>query len=148
MDNFISLLVEKKKIIIKGKECYIKSKVHYTIEEDMNCSYLKYELSDNNVLVIIPDDNLLYVGKVINDMKWKRISEDQIQYNGEIYNKTGGGHQIISKIEFGNKDEVEGKCIFEDYECSNQIISLGFLTDKKRRADVCAEIIKVDDIQI
>ena len=37
--------------------------------------------------------------------------------------KTGDGHQFIKDIEFGNENEVEGKCIFEDYEAENNIIS-------------------------
>lgn len=146
MEKFIDLLTENKKIIIRNQEYYVKSKVLYTIEEDKGVFYIKCELSDKSVLVIIPDDNLIYIGQVIKDMNWKRISQEQIQFNGEIYNKTGDGHQIISKIEFGNKHEVEGNCIFEDYECSNHIISLGFLTDKEIRADVYAEILQIDDI--
>ena len=146
MQKLIDSLTENKKVNIKGKDYYVKSKVLYTIEEDKSVYYFKYELSENLNMIIIPDDDLLYIGKVVNDLDWKRISENEIQYNGEIYHKTGGGHQIISKIEFGNEEEVEGKCIFEDYECLNHIISIGFLTEKNIRADLYAEIIQKEDI--
>jgi hypothetical protein len=53
------------------------------------------------------------------------------------------------KIEFGNEEEVEDNCIFEDYESDSNIISLGILTDKNNiKADVYAEILKLDDIKI
>lgn len=93
--------------------------------------------------------NLSIFGKVIGDMKYERISEDKIQYNNKTFNKTGGGHQFIINIEFGNKDEVEGNCIFEDYEIENNVISLGILTDKENiKADVYADILSREDIKI
>ena len=64
-----------------------------------------------------------------------------------IFNKTGEGHQFIKEIEFGNKNEVEGKCIFEDYELNNYIISLGIL-ENNIKADVYASIINMNDIEI
>ncbi|MDE5830378.1 MAG: hypothetical protein K2H53_01480 [Clostridia bacterium] len=119
------------------------------IEEDEATSYIKCELSEGKALVIIPDDELIYVGKVIKDMKYERVSEDKISYNNVIFNKTGDGHQFIKQIEFGSIDEVEGKCIFEDYEAENNIISLGILTDKgNERADVYADILNLEDIEI
>lgn len=66
-----------------------------------------------------------------------------------IFTKTGEGHQFITNIEFGNENEVEGKCIFEDYEAENNIISLGILPDKENsRADVYADILSIEDIKI
>ena len=46
-------------------------------------------------------------------------------------------------------EEVEGKCVFEDYESENNIISLGILTDKNNKvADVLADILDLEEIQI
>lgn len=119
------------------------------IEEDETTLYIKCELSEGKALVIIPDDELIYLGKIIKDMKYERVSEDKISYNNVIFNKTGDGHQFIKQIEFGNIDEVEGKCIFEDYEAKNNIISLGILTDREnKKADVYADILKLEDIEI
>ena len=82
-------------------------------------------------------------------MNYYRISKDKISYNSVIFNKTGEGNQFITKIEFGDADEVEGKCIFEDYESNNNIISLGILPDKENsKADVYADIIDIEDIVI
>lgn len=149
MKDLINKINENEKISIKGKEYIIKTKTWYSIEEDKTVSYIKCELSEDNVLVIIPDDELIYIGKVIENMNYERLSEDMIKYNNTIFNKTGEGHQFITKIEFGNEDQVEGKCIFEDYEAKNNIISLGILTDKGNiRADVYADILDIQDVNI
>lgn len=147
MKDLINKLNQNTKIDIKGDNYIVKTKTWYTIEEDETASYIKCELTNNKVLVIIPDDELVYIGKVIENMKYERISEDIIKYNNLVFNKTGEGHQFITKIEFGGKDEVEGKCIFEDYEADNNIISLGILTEKENiRADVYADILNLEDI--
>ena len=79
----------------------------------------------------------------------KKIVEDKIKYNNILFNKTGEGHQFIRKVEFGNKEEIEGECIFEDYESKENIISLGILPDKGNiRADVFADILSIEDIKI
>lgn len=148
MKKLIDNLRENEVIMIKKKPYIVKTKTWYSIEEDKNTSYIKCELSDNKVLVIIPEDNLIYIGKIIENMKYEKISENTIIYDNIIYTKTGEGHQFITNIEFGNKNEVEGTCIFEDYEAENNVISLGVLTDENKRADVYADIIQIEDIQI
>lgn len=149
MENLISKLNKNTQIIVKGGEYIVKTKAWYSIEEDETTSYVKCELSNNKVLVIIPDDELIYIGRVIENMRYVKISEDTIKYNDKLFRKAGEGHQFITKIEFGNEDEVEGKCIFEDYEFENNIISLGILPDKENvRADVYADILSIEDIEI
>lgn len=149
MKELIDSLKENEIINIKEQQYVVKTKTWYSIEEDNNTRYIKCELSNNKVLVIIPEDNLIYIGEVIPNMKYEKISNDKIRYNNTIFSKTGEGNQFIKEIEFGNKDEVEGRCLFEDYEASNTIISLGILKDKGDiRADVYANIIKIEDIQI
>lgn len=147
--DLISKIRKETKIKIKGIEYLVKTKTWYSIEEDKNSEYLKCELSNNKVLVIIPDDELIYIGKIIDNMKFERISEKEIIFENKIFYKVGNGNQFILRIEFGNEDQVEGKCIFEDYENENNIISLGILPDKENtRADVFAEIINLDDVII
>ena len=148
MRELLDNLTEGKVICINNIEYIIKTKTWYSIQEDKTARYIKCELSNNKVLVIIPDDNLIYVGEIIKDMKYEKMSEDQIKYNGDIFNKTGEGHQYIVNIDFGNESEVEGQCTFEDYESQNNIISLGILTDKNIRADVYADIINMEDIKV
>ena len=149
MNNLINNLNENTQIQINDEKSIIKTKTWYSIEEDTTVSYIKCELSNNKVLVIIPEDELIYIGNVIQNMNYERIAKNKILYKNKIFNKTGEGHQFIIKIEFGNEEEIEGNCIFEDYESKNNIISLGILSDKKNiTADVYADILKLDDIKI
>ena len=149
MKNLIENLKENTILIVKDLEYIVKTKTWYTIEEDNSASYIKCELSNNKVLVIIPDDKLIYIGEAFENLNYERLTENQIKYNDMIFTKTGDGHQIITNIEFGQEDEVEGKCTFEDYEAENNIISLGILTDKANKvADVLADILDLDEIQI
>ncbi len=149
MENLINNLKQNSAIIIKGKEYIVKTKTWYSIEEDETASYIKCELSDNRMLVVIPDDELVYIGQVIENMQYKRISDTVIQYEDMEFTKTGDGHQFIKNIEFGNENEVEGKCMFEDYESRYHIISLGILPEKdNKRADVYADILEMEDIKM
>ena len=116
MKELISKIKKETAISIKGVKYNVKTKTWYSIEEDKNAIYLKCELSNNKVLVIIPDDELIYIGEVIENMQYERISENEIKFENRIFHKTGDGNQFILNIEFGEKDQVEGKCNFEDYE--------------------------------
>ena len=133
---------------VKDEKYEVKTKTFYTIEEDKNISYVKCELSNNKVLVIIPEDDFMYIGEIIEDMKYQRIDAETINYQNEQYSKTGEGHQIIMNVEFGNENEVEGRCEFEDYEADAKVISLGILIDKNVRADVYAEVIELSDVKL
>lgn len=149
MEELITKSKENTKIIIKTEEYTVKTKTWYSIKEDEATLYIKCELSNDKVLVVIPEDELIYIGKVIENMSYERIEKDKIKYNNILFNKTGKGHQFIRKIEFGNKEEIEGECIFEDYESKENIISLGILPDKGNiRADVFADILSIEDIKI
>lgn len=146
MEALINNIKENAKLTINGKEYIVKTKTLYGIEEDAETYYYKCIMNTGDTLVIIPDDNLLYIGKEIENMKYDRTEKNVLKYNGKIFNKTGDGNQFIKKIEFGT--DVEGKCIFEDFESQDQIISLGYLPDEDKRADILADIIDINDIKI
>lgn len=149
MEELINKLKENTKIIIKTEEYTVKTKTWYSIKEDEATLYIKCELSNDKVLVVIPEDELIYIGEVIENMSYEKIVKDKIKYNNILFNKTGEGHQFIRKVEFGNKEKIEGECIFEDYESKENIISLGILPDKGNiRADVFADILSIEDIKI
>ena len=75
MKELIDCLKENGIIIIKKQQYVVKTKTWYSIEEDKNTIYIKCELSNNKVLVIIPADNLTYIGEVIPNMKYEKISK-------------------------------------------------------------------------
>ena len=148
MKDLLNQLYQGAKIIINGKEYIVKTKTWYSIEQDTSVSYVKCELSNEKILVISPEDNFISLGEIIDNMNYKRVSKEEVIYEDVTFKKTGEGNQFITKIEFGDKKHIEGKCIFEDYESENNVISLGILPDKEnKKADVYAEIIKIEDIE-
>lgn len=146
MEELVKNIKENMTLVIKGKEYIIKTKTLYGIEEDIEVYYYKCIMNTGDTLVIIPDDNLIYIGKEIEDIKYDRPEKTVLKYNGIKFNKTGEGNQYIKNIEFGKN--VEGKCVFEDFESQNQIISLGYLPAEDRRADILADIIDFKDIKL
>lgn len=148
MEELIKKLDLNSNIKILDKNYIVKTKTWYATKEDSSTEYIKCELSDHKVLVIIPDEKYMYLGKVIEKFSFTRINENTIQYENKEFTKTGEGHQYIKSIEFGNVDEVEGECIFEDYEYKNEVISLGILTKEKVRADVYATVLTMKDIVV
>ena len=88
MEELINNIKENAKIIINGKEYIVKAKTLYGIEDDEEAYYYKCIMNTGDTLVIIPDDNLLYIGKEIEDMKYERPAIDTLIYGEKIYHKT------------------------------------------------------------
>ena len=137
---------ENVKININGKDYIVKTKTLYGIEEDEDAYYYKCILNTGDTLVIIPDDDLIYIGKEIENLKFRRPEESVLFYNENLFVKVGDGNQFIKNIEFGTG--IEEKCIFEDFVSQDQIISLGYLPDEERRADILADIIDIKNIKV
>lgn len=147
MKEIIENIRKNNVIVIKNKKYTVKSKTWYSIVEDESASYIKCELSEDKVLVIIPSDNIIYVGEVIENMNYQKIDDETIEYKNERFIKVGDGHQYIKNIEFGDENLIEGKCTFADYDGENHVISLGYLEDKKIEADVYALKLVASDIE-
>lgn len=146
MEELINNIKENVKININGKDYIVKTKTLYGIEEDEDAYYYKCILNTGDTLVIIPDDDLIYIGKEIENLKFRRPEESVLFYNENLFVKVGDGNQVIKNIEFGTG--IEEKCIFEDFVSQDQIISLGYLPDEERRADILADIIDIKNIKV
>lgn len=146
MEELINNIKENVKININGKDYIVKTKTLYGIEEDEDAYYYKCILNTGDTLVIIPDDDLIYIGKEIENLKFRRPEESVLFYNENLFVKVGDGNQFIKNIEFGTG--IKEKCIFEDFVSQDQIISLGYLPDEERRADILADIIDIKNIKV
>ena len=146
MEELINNIKVNVKININGKVYIVKTKTLYGIEEDEDAYYYKCILNTGDTLVIIPDDDLIYIGKEIENLKFRRPEESVLFYNENLFVKVGDGNQFIKNIEFGTG--IEEKCIFEDFVSQDQIISLGYLPDEERRADILADIIDIKNIKV
>ena len=148
MQNLIDNLKFGTRVLIEGKEYVVKTKTWYSIYEDNTLSYIKCILSNNRTLLIIPADNLTYLDKEIDSKKYKELSENEILYNNTVFKKIGEGHQFVTNIEFGDINQIEGECIYKNYEANGNNISLGILPEKGNiRADVYSHLINLNDIK-
>ena len=149
MKSLINNIKIGAKILIKGKEYTVKTKTWYSIYEDNTVSYIKCVLSNNKTLLIIPSENLIYLDEEIDSNKYKELSENEILYKNTVFKLIGEGHQFIKNIEFGDINQIEGECIYKNYEADGNNISLGILPDKGNiRADVFSRLISYNDIKI
>ena len=87
-----------------------------------------------------------YINLLFENLKFRRPEESVLFYNENLFVKVGDGNQFIKNIEFGTG--IEEKCIFEDFVSQDQIISLGYLPDEERRADILADIIDIKNIKV
>jgi hypothetical protein len=147
MNKLLNEIKSFRKINIENEDYFVKTMAKHSIKEDDSVLYYKFEPSNDKVIIIIPDDNFIYLGEVIADMEYDRINENQIKYKNQIFNKVGAGTQFVKEIIFGTEEEVERDCIFEDFQLNNEIISLGILTDKNVKADVYARVIDKNTIK-
>lgn len=147
MNHLLSIQANNK-LTIDNNTYDIISKASYSLRDDSSTNYFKINLSNRKTLVIIPDDNIAYLGEIVSNLSYQRLNDNEIIFNHTKYHKTGAGYQIISEINFGNPDQVEGECIFEDFESEDgHAISLGIFANGQR-ADIVAQFIQPDNIEV
>ena len=147
-NKFIEDIKYKSCLHIKGRKYTVYSKTHYTTKSE-NSYYVKIKLSEDKILLIIPNDETICIGEVIDNMEYKQIDKDTISFRDDTYKKVGSDYQLVKEIEFGDFTNTEGECEFIDYESKdgNKTISLGLLKPSNERADVYASVIDIKDIK-
>lgn len=151
MENLIKLISENSIVKVKNK-CYKPlAKVHYVTQENPNDEYVKVFMEGHYALVISPTDNFMYFGKDVGAITDSYPTPNELFYKSQKFSKLTSDYQIVKILEFGNVLETEGEVEFIDYECStdnNQMISVGLIVRNKKRADIVAQVISLDDIEI
>lgn len=146
-EELIKNLKADKKINIKGNDYDVLAKTWHTMVEMPELEYVKCQLSEGKVLVVLPKDEIIFFGYMVENIKYKKIDNKTIEYNGEIMTDAGNGTQIIKQIEFGDRKLIEGNCICDDWQSDTHYLSLGILTEENNKiADIYAEFIGEKDI--
>jgi len=147
-EEIIKNIVKNTNVNIQGEKYTVLSKAFYTTEEDQDVSYVKCKLDKNKVLVIIPNDELVYIGELNNNLIYKILDDANILLEGIKYTKVATGYQLVKNIEFGDDKDIEKECEFRDYEAEdgNTIISFAILKNNSEQADIIAKIISITDI--
>ena len=136
-------------IYIRNEKYKVLSKTFYTTKDNQNISYIKCKLDKNKVLVIIPNDELVYIGEINNNLIYITLDDNHILFKDMKYRKVATGYQLVKNIEFGDDKDIEKECEFIDYESEDgkNIISFAILKSNNEKADIIAEIIYVDNLK-
>jgi|GEM_PF-3173482 len=107
---------------------------------------IKYFFENGKSLLIIPDENIAYLG--INHGQIKEFDNfpPEVIFNGEKMKQVNADYQIEVEKIFG---WTEGECQFWDYESNdeNMFISTAILTKTNQRADVILNRIDTNSIK-
>lgn len=141
-------VIEGSKIKYDGSIYDVKGKVLYVTEKESESVYAKMLLNDHNVLVISPEDNVAYIGKNLGKLNEFNGYPTAVSFNGQQYELVNHDYQIVYSILFGNPLDVEGEVEFWDYESGDSIISVAVTSRDKKRADVVAKYISMEELEL
>lgn len=129
-------------------EYKVLGKTFYVTEKEPDVMYAKILLNNHYVLVVSPEDRIIYFGKDVGTIADFSGFNEQVNYDQNIYCQVNHDYQIVVSIEFGSPIKVEGEVEFWDYEYEDNVISVAVNSRTKSRADVIAKYISEDDIDI
>lgn len=133
------------KIIINGTEfeCIGHSKISSIGNPESKQE--KYFLENDQSLLVIPDENLAYIGANHGRLKEFDNFPNEVTFNEKKMTLANHDYQIELEKVFGL---TEGECEFWDYECDddNMFISVAVMTNGQR-SDVVLTKVNFDDIQ-
>ena len=138
-------------ISIMGRQFVPLACALYCAKKSPTSEYGKIFFESHYVVVISPDDELIYFGKNEGNLGNDRLNRETFEIGGETYTKTTEDVQHLSKIVFGDSKIVEGDMSFWDYEGKNDptnIISLGLNDENGERADIVARTLGLSDINV
>ena len=143
-------LSQNQKIKINDKEYEVISKTIYMTQSSTD-EYIKYILSGHNILVVIPTDEMIYLGHIVDQFETEQNFSNEIVYENHKFEKVASDYQVVKCVEFGNPQEVEGEVVWADYACDDVpevYISCAYVPKTKQRADIVGRILEINDIKI
>lgn len=134
-------------ISVCGEKHTVLTKTFYVTETEQNNWYAKFVMDDHSVLVVAPFDDFMYFGRIQNVFGDGDIFADAISFENKTFNKQAEDYQIVKQLVFGDPLIAEGEVHYADYACDEDcIISLAVVSRTKKRADIVAQVITLDDI--
>lgn len=141
-------IIEGCHIVIDDIEYRVLGKTFYVTEKAPTDTYAKILLDNHNVLVISPSDEIAYFGKNEGHIQEFDSYPETVVYRGVKYKMINHDYQIVSCIEFGSTLEIEGEVEYWDYEMNDMIVSIAVVSRTKKRADVVARYLSLDQISV
>lgn len=151
MKNLIEAIRDGSTLEINNNKYIAIAKAFYVTESNLTDWYAKVFLKNHYALVLSPSDNFLYFGKDVGSLPYDFPTPNKINYSNLIFTKIAEDYQIVKTVEFGSLIDTEGEVKFIDYKCEsneNKIISVGLIVRLQKRADIIADVLKLQDIKL
>ncbi len=149
MNKFLNFK-HNQEIVICGKRFKVLSKTTY-ITMSSEDEYVKYILSGHKILVVIPTDQMMYLGEIKKPFELGKNFADTLEFEGFVFEQVASDYQVVMCVEFGNPQEVEGEVLWADYVCEQKpetYISCAYVPKTDDRADIVGKIIEPSDIEL
>lgn len=145
--NELLNLKENQEIVFNDAKYEVLSKTVY-VTESQDDEYVKYILTAHKILVVIPTDKIAYVGEIVEPFESEMQFSEKLIFDNAEFEKVASDYQLVKRVEFGNVNQVEGEVVWADYlsEAKPEVyISCAYVQKTKKRADIVAKIIVVED---
>ncbi len=149
--SIVNKISSNSQIKIKDIVYNVNTKTHYSNVLNPDLKYTKFNLTKNKILVINPQRQTAFLGEIVEDFFQGEQFPNDVVYKGLHYKIYEKDYQIVNSIEFGNPLDCEGECFWADYVCQedeNLCIDMAFVYRDKKRADIFAQLIKAEDIEV
>lgn len=144
----LNKIIEGCSVRINGEKYRVLGKTLYVTQKEPESLYAKILLDDHQVLVLAPSDKVAYFGKNVGKLTEFDFYPLEVEFGRKVYKQINHDYQITTNIEFGSPLEVEGEVEFWDYEVEDLIISVAVVSRDKKRADVVAQYILYNEIEV
>lgn len=161
-EEFLVKLLDKPStetvIKVRGKEKKIKGMAKFTSKNMNGEHYFKLSFVDGSNMVVSPSSQEIYVGdggpekaQGIGDELIGRV--EALSYEGRKYQLDNkDDYQYCLELLVGRPGiDIEGECRFSDYVTKDEpvsILSLGWLSDTNKRADVLVTKIDISEVEV
>ncbi len=105
----------------------------YATQSEPEITYAKVLLEEHNVLVLIPSDNIIYLGHNEGRIPEFDSFKKTVRFAGKEFKQVAHDYQLVSRVEFGSLLDVEGEVEFWDYEAEDSIVSVPVVVETKNR---------------
>ena len=148
MNTIIEKITEGSTLVIKDKPYKVLGKALYATQSEPEITYAKVLLEEHNVLVLIPSDNIIYLGHNEGRIPEFDSFKKTVRFAGKEFKQVAHDYQLVSRVEFGSLLDVEGEVEFWDYEADDSIVSVAVVSRNKERADIVAKYLSLSDIEV
>lgn len=150
LEELIASIAKNKDISVQKTRYNIKGAALYSTAHFPDDSYYKVAFENHVGLLIVPSINQIFFTTSLETAKGisdEQVGTQEVEYGNKTYHAVNANdYQFVRKIISGSPSDIEGECAFSDYEDEGTpptMLSLGWISYTKKRADVFAKQISL-----